>query len=184
MATQNEAAAHIDLGDRRFRELIDDGVIERRRPSEYDLEQVRVSYIRHLRKVAAGRGTKTDADLSTERALLTREQRDAAALKNAISRGEFVSIEEACRQVETEYGVVRQRLLAIPGKLADALEGMNREEREVAMAGEITEALDELHDPVDAAIDGAARPDGNGVSVAPGAESAEAATAAEPDRVG
>jgi len=179
MATQNEAAAHIDLGDRRFRELIDDGVIERRPPSEYDLEQVRVSYIRHLRKVAAGRGTKTDADLSTERALLTREQRSAAERNNAVARGQLVVIEEVARQVETEYGVVRQRLLAIPGKLADALDGMNREEREVAIAGEITEALNELHDPA-VAGGGADRTDGAGGSPAPDAPGAEAAAPSQP----
>jgi phage terminase Nu1 subunit (DNA packaging protein) len=172
LATQLEAAAHVDLGDRRFRELIDDGVLQRSPPGEYVLEHVRIAYIRHLRKMAAGRGTKTDADLATERALLAREQRDTAALKNATARGELVSIEEVGRQVEVEYGVVRQRLLAIPGSIAEALGSMsNREEREAAIATAIIEALSELHNP--RSID-ANRPNGTGAAPSPGATGAQA----------
>jgi phage terminase Nu1 subunit (DNA packaging protein) len=183
IATQGEAASHIDLGERRFRELIEDGALERRPPGEYDLNDVRTIYIRHLRKIAAGRGTKTDADLSTERALLAREQRESAVLRNAQARGELVSIDEVGLQLEAEYGVVRQRLLAIPGKLADALEGLSREEREAILMAEITEALNELHAAadLDSAIVGSDRAI---EATAAGSASPEAAAAAQPDRVG
>lgn len=147
MATIVEAAAHIDLGERRFFELLENGTIERCRPGEYDLDQVRVTYIRHIRKISAGRGAEKGIDLASERARLAREQTEAAALKNAIARGEYVAIEEVGRQVENEYGLVRQRLLAIPGKLADALNGLNREECEAAMMTEINEVLSELSEP-------------------------------------
>jgi len=147
MATVSECARHVDLGDRRFFELLDDGVFERRAAGGYDLETVRVAYIRHLRKVAAGRGAKTDLDLASERALLTREQTAREALRNAIARGEYVAVEEVGRQVEAEYGMVRQRLLAIPGKCAAALQGLGREECEAVLASEVSEALNELHAP-------------------------------------
>ena len=183
VATQSEAAAHIDLGDRRFRELIEDGTLTRQPPGEYDLNEVRVSYIRHLRKIAAGRGTKTDADLSTERALLAREQRESAVLRNAQARGQLVPIDEVGLQLEAEYGVVRQRLLAIPGKLADALEGLSREEREAALMAEITEALNELHAAADL-DDAIARADRPAEAPPHGAPSTEAAAPAQSDRVG
>jgi phage terminase Nu1 subunit (DNA packaging protein) len=178
--TSSEAAAHIDLGQRRFFELLDDGAITR--AESYDLDAVRVQYIRHLRKVAAGRGSNPDIDLGTERALLTREQAEAVAMRNRIARGELVVIEEVGRQVEAEYAVVRQRFLAIPAPLADLLEGMNREEREAAIAKEITEALNELHNPGDGAGDGereaaAGRPPGTEGQAAPVPASAEAAAA-------
>lgn len=149
MATIAEAAHHIDLGERRFFELLDDGVIERKSAGAYDLDEVRVTYIRHVRKVAAGRGAEKGADLAAERAKLAREQTEAAALKNAVSRGEYASIEEIGRQVEAEYGVVRQRLLAIPGKAADSLVGLDRASVESALHKEIEEALTELHDAAD-----------------------------------
>src|SRR5262249_20765023 len=64
--TVAEAARHIDMGTRRFYELLDDGVMT---PAQgYDLEQVRRTYIRRLRKVAAGRGADPALDLGIERA--------------------------------------------------------------------------------------------------------------------
>ncbi len=178
MATAKETARHLDLGDRRFRELVEEGTIERRPPGEYDIDHVRVIYIRHLRKAAAGRGVKTDLDLASERAMLTREQTAAAALKNAVARGEYVAIEEVGRQVENEYGLVRQRILAMPGKLADALEGLSREEREAAMTAEVTEALNELHEPA-RVFGGADGPNGSGAPPAAGAPSTEAGAASQ-----
>ncbi|MGD0332452.1 MAG: hypothetical protein ABSA90_04255 [Xanthobacteraceae bacterium] len=149
MATIAEAARHIDLGERRFFELLDDGVIERKSPAAYDLDEVRVTYIRHVRKVAAGRGAEKGSDLAAERAKLAREQTEIAARRNAVERGELVSIEEVGRQIEEEYGVVRQRLLAIPGTLADSLVSLDRASIESALHEAIKDALTELHDPTD-----------------------------------
>ncbi|MGD9766864.1 MAG: hypothetical protein AB7U62_04400 [Pseudolabrys sp.] len=148
MATQVQAAQHIDLGERRFRELIEAGVFERRPAGQYDLDTVRIAYIRHLREVAAGRGADNDARLSDARVLLTLEQRENIALKNAAVRGDVVSVEEVGKQVERVFTVVRERLLAIPGKIADALVGGERVDIETRLTDEISEALDELHDPV------------------------------------
>lgn len=51
------------------------------------------SYVARLREQAAGRmGSDGGADLVTERALLTREQRIGQELKNARERGEYASI--------------------------------------------------------------------------------------------
>lgn len=149
MATIAEAARHIFLGERRFFELLDDNVIERRPPGEYDLDRVRETYVLHLRKVAAGRGAEKGSDLAAERAKLAREQTEAAAMKNALTRGELVSIEEVGRQLESEYGVVRQRLLAIPGTVAHSLVGLDRASIETLLGTAITDALTELYAAAD-----------------------------------
>lgn len=170
--TVGEVAQHIDLGQRRLFELLDEGIIPRKGRGGYSLAEVRVAYIRHLRKVAAGRGADPDLDLSSERAMLAREQTQSMALRNAIARGEYVSTEEVGRQVEGDYAVVRERLLTIPGKIADALTGCKREEIEIALLEEISEALNELNHP--AGIAG--RAGGAEQAPAPSAAGAQAAS--------
>jgi hypothetical protein len=64
-----------------------------------------------------------------------------------ISNREWVRIEDVGAQVEQEYATVRERLLTIPGKIADRLVGKDRGEIEATLRQEITEALHELHDP-------------------------------------
>jgi phage terminase Nu1 subunit (DNA packaging protein) len=145
--TVAEAARHIDIGQRRFFELLDDGAIIRKGKEGYTLEEVRTAYIRHLRNVASGRAGDSDIDLAGERALLARQQTESIALKNAVARGEYAAIDEVCRQVESEYSIVRERLLTIPGKVSDGLANRSREEIEAALLEEIAEALNELNDP-------------------------------------
>jgi phage terminase Nu1 subunit (DNA packaging protein) len=141
------AAEHIDLSARAFNFLIEAGVIERQAPNVgYDLDVVRIKYIRHQRARASGQGDGT-ASLAKERAELAKEQRETAALKNAQTRGDLVSIESVVFQVGCEYGVVRERFLSIPGKVADECSGKTREEIEEIIRAEISEALEELHDP-------------------------------------
>jgi phage terminase Nu1 subunit (DNA packaging protein) len=142
-----EAARHIDVGRRRFFELLDDGVIARKPLDEYDLDEVRLQYIRHLRKVAAGRGVDNDIYLSAERALLARQQTENMTLKNAIVRGEYVLMGEVVRQVENNFVVIRQRLLVVSGKVSDGVAGQSRDVIAAAIDREIVEALNELSEP-------------------------------------
>lgn len=76
-----------------------------------------------------------------------------------VEQGRLVQIEAIAILVEREYSVVRERLLAIPGKLAAKLVGLDRAEIDAALFAEVSEALNELHDPAD-------RPDGLGGIVA------------------
>lgn len=148
MSTQVEAAIHIDISERRFRELLDLGVIARQPAAEYDLDIVRVTYIRHLRKIAAGRGgVSGELELSTERAKLAREQFEAAALKNAIARGEFCAVDEVIRLVTDCFITLRQRILIIGGKLSDGLVGLPRDLIRAKIDQEISEVLTELSEP-------------------------------------
>jgi hypothetical protein len=62
-------------------------------------------------------------------------------------QGRLVSVETVGKYVEAEYGLVRDRLVVIPGKVADKCTGKPREEIEAIIMAEINEALNELHAP-------------------------------------
>lgn len=120
--TASEAAAHIDLGVGRFMQLVETDVIPRQKSRSYRLDDVRQVYIRHLRAVAAGQGGDAGVTLAGERALLAREQRETATLRNAVSRGDFVSLAQVERKLVAVFAVMREQALTLPGKSADALQ--------------------------------------------------------------
>jgi hypothetical protein len=64
-----------------------------------------------------------------------------------VAKSEWVRVEDVGLEVEREYATVRERLLTIPGKIASSLIGATQSEIEGAIRAEITEALNELHDP-------------------------------------
>ncbi len=107
------------------------------------------SYVKHLREAAAGRAPTGDLDPSQERA-----RKDAAmALKyemeNEETRGELVRVEDVIRSVEREYSVVRNRLLVIPGKLADRCAMLEQNAVHDLIRTEVNEVLEELSAPAD-----------------------------------
>ena len=122
MATQTDIATHLDLSDRSVRELLDKGVLPNARRGALNLDQCRVAYIRHLREMAAGRGTGPSADdLTAERARLAREQADHYALKNAALRLELLPRADITRAVSAAFQIVRDRLTSLPVRLAGPL---------------------------------------------------------------
>jgi hypothetical protein len=140
------AAVHVDLSARGFGELLDAGVITRHEPGRgYVLDEVRVQYIRHIRGRASGHGD--GATLSAERAKLAAEQRETAALRNATTRGDLVSVKEIVTAFTGDLVVHRDLLLGIPGKAANDCEGKTRAEIEAILVDEINSALAALSDP-------------------------------------
>ncbi len=145
MSTETEVAKHLDLSTRRLRELIAEGVIHRPATRNYDLDKTRTVYIRHLRKIAAGRAAPSGGlDLAAERAKLAKAQSEGHELKNKIARGEYVEIEAVAVEVEAQYSIVRERLLSIPGKISAGLVSRSQGEIFAALEGEIHQALAEL----------------------------------------
>lgn len=125
MSTVADCANHLFLSERRFRELLDQGVIDRQPPSTYDEDLVREQYITHLREIAAGRSSKEgDLDLTEERARLAKEQADAQEMKNAVSRGELLARQDVTAAITASFARVRARLLAMPSKLAPSVIGV------------------------------------------------------------
>ncbi|CAM5771962.1 hypothetical protein LMIY3S_03684 [Labrys miyagiensis] len=119
MASGAQAAAHIFINERRFRELVDQGVITRAERGGYDLDLVRREYISNLRTVAAGREKdEGDSQVNIERARKDKEMADRLELQNAVLRREQAPITEMTRAVTAAFTRVRSKFLALPSKLA------------------------------------------------------------------
>lgn len=143
MATAAECADHLFLTERRFKQLLDEGVVIRRPPSQYVLDDIREQYIKHVRGVAAGRGSGND--LAGERARLAKQQADAQQMKNEVSRGDLLPKGEMHIAVTDAFARVRAKLLAIPSKLAPLVFGaLSIAEIRDKLTDVIHEALAEL----------------------------------------
>ena len=151
MPTIAQAAAHLCLDERRFRELVDAGTISRAARGSYDLNQVREQYIRNLREVAAGRVKSGDLDPQQEKARKDKEYADHLAMRNDITRGEVVLVEDVGKLVEKEYAIVRNNFIGLPGKMAFRCEMQPREVISELLREEVDEILRNLSDPGDVA---------------------------------
>ncbi len=130
------------LSERRVQQLVQEKVIPRARAGEYDLVGSVQGYIRYLQdRIQTG----DDPDLTRERALLTKVQRETAELELAAMRGEMHRSEDVMTVWTEQIVNCRSRLLAIPTKLAPALfEAETAADIQVALKAAIYEALDEL----------------------------------------
>lgn len=111
---QAEIADHLDISDRRVRELAVEWGIDSK---SIALATWRVRYIRHLREQAAGRATEGDLDLATERARLAKEQADKIGMQNAITRRELAPSYLLEEVLAAAGGKVAAILDAIPGAI-------------------------------------------------------------------
>ena len=146
--TGTALAAHLFCTRETISDYVENGVIAKLRDGKYDVDECRKRVLRHLRDKAAGRlGGAEGASLSREKALLAKEQRETASLKNAMTRGDLISIRLIIKGFTGDLTVLRERLLTIPGKVADDLEGRTRAEIEEKLIDEISEALTALSDP-------------------------------------
>lgn len=171
MATVADCAAHLFLTERRFYELLGDGTIDRQPANSYDLDLVREQYIENLREVGAGRASSDgNPDLTKERTRLAKEQADAQEMRNAVTRGQLVPIEEVGQAVESEYSTVRANFLSMPGDLADDLVGLQAAEIEEQLASKVAEILHELSADTRYAARQAGRGQGQNSSAAASAE--------------
>lgn len=124
MATIAECAKHLFMDERRFKQLLDEGVIDRQQRAGYDLGVVREQYIRHVREVAAGRTIAGDLDPAQERARKDKELADKTALTNAATRKELLPRAEVHAAVTNSFSRVRARLLSLPTKMAPMVMGL------------------------------------------------------------
>jgi phage terminase Nu1 subunit (DNA packaging protein) len=91
MATQAQIAEHLDRAERRVRDLMAEGVLNK----GADLDQCRISYIRHLRGGASGKSTGAGLKLTDERARLAKLKADKVEIELAELRGEMIKAEDA-----------------------------------------------------------------------------------------
>ena len=143
------AANHIALSARAFNFLIEAGVIPRQAPNVgYDLDEVRVRYIKNLRLRASGQGDGL-ASLAKARALLAQQQTETASIRNAVARGEFVAVADVVGIHTNELSTIREAFLSLPGKESDALSDGDEARRafiEERLRGAVIEILENLSD--------------------------------------
>src|SRR5437899_2847294 len=145
------AAAHLCVSSVTFARLINQGVFERKpRHVGYDLDLLRAARFRYLENAAAGRsGADGGALLTKERALLAREQREAAQIKNALARGELVHLDAVEKTLTPLFYNFREHALGTPGKIADAVASACGGDRALVFRiidDQIREMLNELAD--------------------------------------
>ena len=99
-------------------QLVKRGIAAKLGHDAYDLTTSTRAYIDHLRGTAAGRGGEEQVlTLTGERARLAREQADAQALKNNVTRGEMVKAEDVARAWADILRGLRSQLLALPSRI-------------------------------------------------------------------
>jgi hypothetical protein len=115
------------------------GVIRKLPNGKFDQDACRDRVFAHLRDRAAGR----TGDLSKERAAQAREMTEAIKLKNAVMRGDYVSLEGVAKQVDAMMLVLRARALAMPGTVGDRLATALGIDRTIVV-NILTEAVNEM----------------------------------------
>lgn len=143
MATQAEVAAHLDMTERNLRDLLKKLGLPSR---TLDLDQVRISYIRHLRGVAGRHQVEGGGlNLTMERALLARVQREKLEIETAKLRGQLVDVAEVEKEAFAVGRTTRDRILAIPDRLAAIMASTtDRAEAQRILAEELRRALESL----------------------------------------
>lgn len=138
-------ATWLGVTPRTVRELAERDIIERVGRNKYDLRASVTAYAANLRAVAAGRSAEGDIDLPTERALLARQQRIGQEMKNDLVRGDVVLIDVVMGATIAQYAKVRNKLLALPAKVAQQAAALRQAEPVRALIErEVVQALDEL----------------------------------------
>jgi phage terminase Nu1 subunit (DNA packaging protein) len=113
-----DLAEWLGISDRRVRELAVEGIIEKSAKGRYPLQACVVAYCAHIREVAAGRSgdEAEDLNLTKERALLIREQREGQVMKNAVTRRELLPRDEVEREWSDVLRGVRSQVLTVPSR--------------------------------------------------------------------
>jgi phage terminase Nu1 subunit (DNA packaging protein) len=136
---QKEFAALIGVSEMAVSNLIQRQVII----SGQTLGEWLTRYCAHIREQAAGRATKGDLDLATERAALARSQRERIDMQNAITRREFGPIEALEFGLSDVLVKVASQLDTIPGKLKRASDKLTADDLD-RVAGIIASVRNEI----------------------------------------
>ena len=145
MATQAECAEWLDLSERRFRELIDEGVIERSAKGGYDLKAVVQQYVRNLREVAAGRGgAEAQEQKGSHDARRAAALADKAEMEVAEMRGQLIPADDVRDVLHSAVMIMKTRILAVPTKSAARLGLKDMVAAEKVIREEVIEALEGL----------------------------------------
>lgn len=155
MPTQKQIADHLDLSQQAVAELMDRlGIDWKATP----LERIRVAYIRHLRGVASGHKSEDGLDLTRERVMTERVDRELKELQVAEKRGMLVNVSQLEPELMNMVTAFRTELLARDDKLSSDLASLYGVQVDVQILNDFTyAALEQLarYDPSGRGFDAA-----------------------------
>ena len=112
--TSEVVAQHLDVTERRVRQLRDEGIIREKRPGLYNLVDAMTRYIKYVNA-----GSKVD--LNDERAKLTKVKREAAEMENRVRKAELMEVGD----VEKAYSTVMMNFRSRPAAKAGSCGGVD-----------------------------------------------------------
>jgi hypothetical protein len=141
--------------DRTIRYLADNGIVKRDSHGKYLLMDSAKSYILALKVGNAGKVStedrESDLDLDSERALHEHVKRQITEIKLELIKGQVHKAEDVEAVMADMFEKFKQKMTALPAKLAKKLEGKSKAEIQKILKREIDDALKELaaYNPAD-----------------------------------
>ena len=135
MPTQQHIADHLDISQQQVSELMKKLGMDWQAAS---LDEIRVAYIRQLRGVASGHRSNDGLDLTRERVLTERVDRELKQLLVAEKRGLLVNVEQLEPELMNMISAFRAELLARDDKLKADLDALYGIELDLNLLNEYT----------------------------------------------
>lgn len=133
----------IGMSQRGAEALVEREVIQRTQRGMVDLRAAMKAYSAHMREKAGGRKDETPSVLTDERARLARANADAAELKNAITRKNYIPAADAERLWSDTLRKIKSSIMSVPSRLRQQLPAMTAAESQI-IDRELRESLREL----------------------------------------
>jgi hypothetical protein len=122
-----QAAEFLSMSPRRFRILVDQGVITKAWGTGYKWDVILREYLDHMHDLIAKRETgEAILDPIAERARKDSEMADRVALQNAVTRGEQAPMALFQSALDDVISAIRARVEPLPELLVDQLVGRDR----------------------------------------------------------
>lgn len=125
MPTQKQIAIHLDLDQSAVSRFLTDHSIDWQAES---MDMIRIAYIRQLRGAAAGHKSESGLDLTHERALTERIDREIKELTLAEKKGQLVNVAQLEPELTQMVVAFRTEVMGLVDKIkadVDAMYGIN-----------------------------------------------------------
>lgn len=135
MPTQQEIATHLGM---------DQGAVSRHLGvlgidwKTAGMDEIRLAYLKHLRSVAAGHMSSDGVDLTYERAMTERVDRELKLLTLAEKRGQVVNLEQLEPELSRMIGAFRTALLSRDDKLKAEIDALYGIELDLSLLNDYT----------------------------------------------
>jgi hypothetical protein len=144
MVTMAVASKHIDMSDTNFKTLLNKGVFKRAARGDYNLDDIRIAYIRHMRAEKANDEGGAKSSLSESRARKTTADAEISEFELAKQKGEWARIDVMPEYLIVENLMMRENFIGVSGKIADSLHMIDRDAAYLIVKDAIYECLNRI----------------------------------------